>query len=61
MTYRDKWDNRDDRKKEGKKPKWMERFGVILIMLGVWKLGEVFWWGMMTVIDSSAPRSVLLP
>jgi hypothetical protein len=58
MTYRDKWDNR---KKEGKKPRWIEKFGVILMMLGVWKLGEMLWWAMITVVDSSAPRGVLLP
>ena len=56
MSYRDKWDKRDDRRKEGKKPRWMERFGVILIMLGVWKLGEVIWWAMITALDQSAPR-----
>lgn len=56
MSYRDKWDKDDDRKNEGKKPKWMERFGVILVMLGIWKLGEVGWWLMMTALESTTPR-----
>jgi len=52
MTYRDKWDKRDDGKKPNKTPKWVERFGIILVMLGILKFAEICWWTMTSIVDS---------